>query len=254
MIALAALGSLAFILVGAVIGVRLLLLWRKTRELPELLMGLSLTLFAMVVQPAIVSSNVIGHHFGNNARLAALAFAFGGVTTMLVCLYRFTFIVFRPESKLARVWVWFAGCVMVGTSIALVWSISQSTPGAGHSILTQICVFCFSTNFLIAMLWIAIESLRYRSLLLRRLALGLTDPVLVNRFGLWGSGCGIAGLSPIGTMICAAMNIDIATHPVPLLNTAITGTWIAFTWYLSLLPPQSYLDWVRARAARTKAG
>jgi len=46
-----------------------------------------------------------------------------------------------------------------------------------------------------AMLWGAWESLRYFSLLRRRAALGLADPVVMQRFLLWGIALGAGGIS-----------------------------------------------------------
>lgn len=253
MIVFAALGSLTFILVGAVIGTRLLLLSRRTRQLPEFLIGLGLFLFAVVVQPAIVVSRPIGEHFGNNARLVVLAIAFVSITIVITTLYHFTYVVFRPHSKLARSAVWVAGFVMAATSVSLLSSLSMSKPGDSYSLATRLSILSYSTNFLISMFWIAIESLRYRKLLLRRYALGLADPVMINRFGLWGLGCAVAGLSAVGSMLCVAAGLNIASHPIPLLNTAFAGTLIGATWYLSLLAPEPYKRWVRARAARASA-
>ena len=105
---------------------------------------------------------------------------------------------------------------MVISSIVLFQSARVTPVGTGYSLATQLGIFSYSVNFLVAMGWIAIESLRYRSLLLRRLALGLADPVLINRFGLWGSGCAAASLSSIGTIVCVALKMNVATDPIPL--------------------------------------
>ena len=160
-------------------------------------------------------------------------------------------VVFRPNSNLAKWGVRTGTSAIAIASVILLWSLSRAEVGSRYSISTQISLVSLTTIFLIAMSWIAIESLYYRSLLLRRSALGLADPVLVNRFGLWGSGCAGASLSSIGTIACVAAGLNIASHPIPLLNTAIAGTWIAGAWYLSMLAPESYLRWVRERAARS---
>ena len=61
----------------------------------------------------------------------------------------------------------------------------------------------------VSSLWGAAESLRYFSMMRRRAKLGLADPLVTNRFLLWGLGIGAAmvGLRPIAELM--TMNFAI---------------------------------------------
>jgi hypothetical protein len=117
-----------------------------------------------------------------------------------------------------------------------------AAPGAA-SLAGNVCL-------LAALAWAAAESLRHAALLKRRVALGLADPVVVNRVRLWG----VAML--ISTLMCAA---GTATQwaGVPILNTEGGGAALAglglvsgSALYLAFFPPPAYRRFVARRFAR----
>jgi hypothetical protein len=208
----ALLGTAAFMVVGTLVGARVLSLALRTRKLPELYVGGSLFLFAAVGQPLVVASRPLGAAFGYGVRAAAVTLAVTAIVASIAGMVVFTRTVFRADSSAARWGVW---------GLASLASLSG----------------------------LAVVCLRYHRLLRRRLALGLSDRVVVNRFLLWGSGCGTACLSALAMIACVAAGLDIAVHPVPLLTTAASGTLIAICWYLTFLPPVGYLRWITGDAA-----
>jgi hypothetical protein len=95
-----------------------------------------------------------------------------------------------------------------------------------------------------------LESLRYYALMRRRRALGLADPVVTNRFLVWGAG------EAASTLVVLALFVATMTQPGisaadPFVSWCVTlaGLLNAFVWWLTFTPPKTYLRWVRAGAA-----
>jgi hypothetical protein len=100
-----------------------------------------------------------------------------------------------------------------------------------------------------AFLWCALEALVYRRQLVRRLEFGLADPVVVNRFLVWGAGS--AGTVILVAMIAGMMFRDpMMGANLPLKLAIVTGLGLmnAVTWGLTFAPPEWYLAFVRRRA------
>lgn len=244
---IAMLGTAAFVLVGAVVGARMLLLARRTRKLPELYVGGALFLYAGIGQPLVVASRPLGEAFGFETRVCAIALALVAIVAAMVGLYLFTWTVYRRDSKAARLGVWLAGCAAILSGVTVVRAIPETAGVVTDDM--RLGIGSLSLVFLVGMAWAAWESLRYYAMLRKRLALGLTEPIVVNRFLLWGSGCGATTLSSLSMIVCAAAGMDVAAHPVPLLVTAVGGIIIASCWYLTFLPPEGYRRWVGGNVA-----
>ncbi|MDX1649335.1 MAG: hypothetical protein R3263_05735, partial [Myxococcota bacterium] len=97
---LAGVATLAFIVVGGVVGARLLLLARRTRQLPELAVGLSLFLLSAVSYPASLAVIAGGVPLGPSRALILLAGVASSVAWAAV--FVFTWRSFRPGSPAAR--------------------------------------------------------------------------------------------------------------------------------------------------------
>lgn len=251
MLLVAMLATTAFVLVGATVGARMLLLAARTRQLPELYLGGSLFLYAGVGQPFVVASRPLGAAFGFEVRLLAVALGLAAIISSMLALYLFTWHVFRSDSKWAEPFVWLAACaaILAGT---VVLSTIPSTPG----LVTQgmkLGIGCLSLVFALGMGWTAWESFRYHGMMRRRLALGLADPIVVNRFLLWGCGCAVTGLTALAMIGCVSAGFNVATHPAPLMLTSVAGIFIGGCWYLTFLPPAGYLHWVGGADAAQQA-
>ena len=105
----------------------------------------------------------------------------------------------------------------------------------------------------LSFLWTALESLTYHRMLRRRLALGLADPVVVNRFLLWA----LSGLALVA--LCGGIGASILAGYAPLRDgpplLCIGGASVvaSVTWYLAFLPPAGYVRFLRRRVG-TEAG
>jgi hypothetical protein len=175
-------------LVGVVVGIRLLLLARRTRCFPELSIGLGLALIAVVGLP-------------------------------LAVLGRIPVLLRTPLGDLLF--------------------------GAG------LCLACVGIVLTVsgAFTWAGLESFAYYRRVRRRLALGLSDPVVVNRFLLWAVTGFAIGL--LATVIAVLLLQGRAILVDPIALSVISGASVfgGTAWLLTFLPPAFYLDFVRARAS-----
>jgi hypothetical protein len=92
--------------------------------------------------------------------------------------------------------------------------------------------------------WNAIESFRYYGLMRRRTSLGLADPIVTNRFLLWGTGSVFAALAVWTASIPFAFMSDaprlLAILPTIQTVTAILGVISVSCSLLAFLPPTWY--------------
>jgi len=239
----------AFVLVVGTVGWRLLGLWRRTRQAPELQLGLGLVSMSCVAIPLAGLGRLPGI---DRTLFGKLCFAsgMGSVAVAAVLLIAFTQSVFRPDASWAR--GLFAG-VSIAVASAVAWmswanftgeTLSEIVPRMRPGTLTLMgsLLACFA--------WAACESFLHYAKLKRRLALGLADPVLVDRFFLWGMSSGANTLMIVLLFYCVRTGMVIMREPVALSVMAIFGSVMSAAWYLTFLAPESYLEFVRRRAAR----
>jgi hypothetical protein len=240
---IAAIGGLSFILASFVTGARLLLVARRTRQLPELTLGLGLFLMGGLGYPLTLLGE-FGTFLPDDARAGFIAGNQLSSVIGLPLLVYFTARVFRPESAAARTLVWLIGLTFVGMygfraatyGFAPVALGGEKVPTV-HSILTLVCLG-----------WAGLESLFYHLQLRKRVRLGLADPILANRMLLWAVG-----------MLCAMMLTGISTlfstlgiafdQTTPgILTIGIMGTTSAASVWFAFFPPAAYVKWIRARS------
>jgi hypothetical protein len=228
---------------AVVVGLRLLSLWRKTRQLPELCIGLGIVLISAVGMPLSVLGrlpNTVGTRFGNVVFAMGLSLACGGIAL----LFAFTWRVFRSDAGWARLAMLVASLAMVVLDLGLIRAASQGSTLSEVIPRTRPWAVGIVSMVVLAFAWGGFEALRYFHLLRRRQALGLADPVVTNRFLLWAVAdwtavvlCGsVAGFLLAGK----AVLVD----PLALCVIALTGTVMSATWYLTFFPPAAYLRYV----------
>jgi hypothetical protein len=220
------------------LGVRMLWLGVRGRTLPETWIGLffvatgagaELALHAIdgSVDPALSTSLMLA-----GAPMLTLATVSG---------YAFTYTVFRRGDSFAL------AIVVAGTLLALwgTWHQLRGPNGAPD-------LEALSDEFLLGraacFAWGAYEAVRAYRMARRRLALGLADPVVTNRFLLFGIWFGVMGVMPITLALSrlygGAEALQIATDVGP----KIVGVIMIAALVLTFFPPRSYLDWVAASA------
>jgi hypothetical protein len=233
------------VVVWFVTGIRLLVLSRRTRGTPELMLGGALLLQAGIGYPLSVTAPYAGD-------LAPLVWLVSGGCNNggMVLLFAFTARVFHDQTR----WAW----ILVGAFAAL--SVIQ----AGGNVLGQIggdaasraeSLQVWGAGSLslsgIAWGWTGLEALRFHSLLRKRVAIGLADPVVANRMLLWGA----MGAIALSCVIVDAVLLYTAgelgrTILLPLV-TAIAGLLVSVCMILAFWPPAAYLARIRGSAARS---
>jgi hypothetical protein len=235
-------GFAAFFFVSLAVGVRLLLLWRRTRELPELLIGIGVlgigpVGFGCSVVSALIAERAPGLSTAMVA-LALLAVAVGATAKFV-----FNWRVYHPESAMVRAVVGFAAfcfaaCFLYEGLLHRFSTLSQ--PGLSYYLRMTAQVGC--------LLWGSAEALRYWVLMRRRLRLGIADPVVANRFLLWGIGAGAAGVgSLLGILVQLATGLTALEIPAVMASNSAFGFTAAVTMSLAFLPPAAYTRWIRSR-------
>jgi hypothetical protein len=235
--------------VATLVGLRLLARARAGGLLPERLIGLGIVLMAVLGVPLCAAGRLPGLAAtppGHALFAAGVSLSAAGTA----CLYAFTHRVFRPGS------VWAASLTAVACSALITTTLGlavTSTQGATLAeILPHTRPWAVALVGLLggAFAWTALESLLSYGPARRRLALGLADAVVVNRLLLW------ALSSASLTALCAAIAAfllqgrAVLVDPLPTAVISLVGSAGACAWYLTFLPPSSYLRFVRARAAQ----
>ncbi len=236
-----ALAKLSFVgtsVLMLVLGLRLLSVWRRTRQIPELAIGVAYVLgigglFLLVAADALILAGKDALGVFLCGHCAAQLSQAG----LIVGVWR----IFRPKQALGAVLAT-AGIGLCMASIAVAvfrGEAERYTEINAHQVLTTLLgVFSYG--------WIAVESLRYSAQLRRRRALGLADTLYLWRFRCWGvGGVTAATLGPLASSSVAICHSGVAnvtwlfvTMQVLMIVTSTT-TWFAF------FPPAFY----RRRAA-----
>jgi hypothetical protein len=250
-------GFLAFFVASLVVGVRLILLWTRTRELPELLIGIGV----LGIGPVGFGSQRVAQVLLMNARASDPEAAIpssvialmliGGASAVIgvVCKLFFNTRVYHADSQIMARLMW-AGAVGIIGLLAYRIVIGDLVPSSSPSALANIQSFAQ----IFVLVWGSLEALVYWRRMQRRTALGLADPAVTNRFLLWGIGAGAAGVgSLIGTV--AALTLGQANTEVGwvVVSSSLHGLVAAIALSLAFIPPPSYLRWVRRNVGAESA-
>ena len=230
--AFAGLSLLAIGIVTLTVGVRLLLVWRRTRQLPELAFGIGFVSGSLGSALAQIGQRLLWKDAGAVATaLNAACFTLQVVGTifLFVVIWR----VFRPNRLWAQNLCWTAA-VVLGVSLGL--RLESGELAEARIETSGMLVFFASRLFLFA--WSSFESFRYHAMLKRRLALGLADPLAAQQIFFWG----LAGVATWGVMAVITGTIFVLhRHPVeygPSMG-AITALCLVLsvTMWWAFFPP-----------------
>jgi hypothetical protein len=235
---------LIFFGMAVVVGVRLMLLFWKTRQLPELCIGLGIVLIAAVGLPLSALGrlpSMLGTPFGKAVFALGLSLACAGIAL----LFAFNWRVFRAGAGWARNTMLVVSLTMVTLDLGLIHAASQGSTLSEVVHRTRPWATGIVAMVVLAFAWGGFEALRYYRLLRRRRALGLADPVVTNRFLLWA----VADWAAV--VLCASVagfllvGRAVLVDPVALYTIALCGSVMSVTWYLTFFPPTAYLRLLR---------
>jgi hypothetical protein len=252
-IALVAVAMLLFVVSCSAVGVRLLWLAKTGGGRPALLCGNGFCLIAMLGFPLGVVS---GMGVARAGEVVLPLAAVGLLANMLgiSCFYLFTVSVFRPSALWAHT---LAGAAIAGMAMACVANVAnlalaQSTASSFEvtwgwtGVFNGICMLCFG--------WMGLEGMAEWWKSRRRLALGLSDPVVSNRLLMWG----VFGLST--TLLCMVLLAVLlsrqptSTSVVAQLAQAFFGLVSSGAATLAFFPPPAWLVRLRAKLAERAGG
>jgi hypothetical protein len=234
-------------LVGTLVGLRLLSIAARSRKLPELAIGAGLFAYAALGQLGILAQQAIGEDASLGLRMGIVLLRVLGFCLTLLGLSLFTWQVFGAKSWWRRALaagVAVATLVSAGLSIWASWlQLSASVP------LNLYARIGMTPHFVLTFGWVSLESLRYHVLMRKRQALGLAEPVVTNRFLVWGAGEGVSSLVVLALFMAIITRGELAIGD-PLVSVFVTlaGLVNALVWWLSFTPPTAYLRWVRGSA------
>lgn len=243
--------TLLFVAVSAAVSLRLLLLALRTRGKPELLLGLGILGTAVLGYGVLIASALVrglekplATTFAERALQAAGQLLHDAGVSMVVL---FVLTVFRPGERLAKALAAMLLTALWGGALGSELENGFRNPGIGNGFwwLRYAVIWTYP-------LWTAVESYRYYTMMRRRVALGLADPVVANRFWLWGTGA-------LGTALAtwtASSSLFLASDPALLqawappiqLATATVGVATVALYSLTFFPPVAYRRWVAGAA------
>ncbi len=241
-------GFIAFFVVALVVGVRVLLLARRTRELPELLMGIGV----LGIGPVGFGLMVFARQFETTrpaVYTAMLAVALFAVSCGAFAKFVFNWRVYHPDSQVARAIALLAGIGLFGSLVyaGLYHGFQAPDPLEPSSLFrSSLQIGC--------LLWGATESFAYWTKMRLRVRLGLADPVVSNRFLMWAIGAFAAGwgtaVGLVGQLVSGATTTDGGWV---MVSSSLHGLVAAIAIALAFIPPAFYVRYIRSRAERNAA-
>jgi hypothetical protein len=237
-------GFASFIAASFVVGVRLLVLARRTRKLPELAVGANLVLAGAVGYSLLLAAESF-HLFP--APLDGLA-SFAGVLGISIgsaCIALFSRQVFRPTSRAAQLAL---ACVVAWLALGIwgSWTLHVSRVSSGVG--GWFGHWGPNLGILAAYGWSTFEPLRYHALMRRRVLIGIADPLVANRFLLWSLGtlsvCAVTLIHLVAQLLGHyELPPSLVSVVSPLVLIAAVAEWLAF------FPPAAYRRRFRWRTA-----
>jgi len=226
------------LLVSMVVGVRLLLLARRTRMIPELVMGVS-SLGVGVGSALVVQGSAL---LEAQAQYASAVFIAGVTGTSLGALFLGLGVwkIFRAREQWALWPVVASAVVLAGSLISLVFNDAP-----GRSPAEQPAYFAGFAIRLAMYVWLAVESIAYGRVLQRRVRIGLADPLMASRFFCWGASGTTAFGGYLVYFACAWQGI--APPPLVSVGLGLIGLVTAGAMWLAFFPPAFYAGWIGCR-------
>jgi len=234
----------AFLLANLVVGSRLLWQARRSRELPELCIGLAFLLAGCLGYVL----NFLSFHLAAALGCWAIPLAALGQANLnfgTAALWIFTWRVFRPAQSWARILV---AAALAATLISYV-GLGVATGFTARAYQAGWFWLGFCVRWL-SFLWTSAESLLYHRRMKRRLALGLAEPLVTNRLLLWGLASAAIALSFAVNLVNLLVG-GAPFGPVPTLFMSGFGLTTAVLIWLAFFPPARYRE--RIQRSRVEA-
>lgn len=232
-------GFVAFFFVALWVGIRLLAQWGRTRQLPELLMGLGVLGigpigFGLIMFAAAAgASDPSAPSFA--AGLSALAVA-GGASAKAIFNWR----IYHPRSNAVAV----VSIAAIGLLAVAVLGDAMTTGFAPAAWMQPGWMLVRQVLQISILLWGAGEAFGWWVRMRRRARLGMGDPLVASRFLLWSIGAGAAGGgSALGMVVGLVTGRGMDQLPELTLALSLLGMVSAISLWLAFATPA----WWKAR-------
>ena len=233
--------------VSLVVGLRLLLLARRTRQLPEFLIGLAF-LTGGVLGRGPLTAGMVATSLPETLRVALFM---GGRFMMVICSVCIALValrVFQRDQAWARGLFLLIFALLAIHSAIHVFVYRPGMPlnegfGAWIGIVAKTGAFA----------WASWEARRYSRMLKRRASVGLAEPVVANRIELWGIAAGLIAFLFLLTPLADRLAGIAPQSPELLMLQSLIGLVVAVCIALAFFPPRAYLRWIGSRAARQES-
>ena len=237
---LALFGIGCFFVVGLLVGVRLLALWCRTRQLPELLAAVAMLGIGPLGTCVLGTGYLLFHDTSLMPLFHAAGLAIQGVGFSAIACFAWR--VFRPNDR------WAVALAAIISLVLLVDGFGMfvvPTPAGEFALRNHVSM----SLKILAIGWGAFESLLYWRVSNRRAAIGFADPLVSASFLMWGIGLasGTLGLAVVYATI-AWIGPGAVLSPPSQLFISCFGVVAAAAFYLGFLPPRAYRRRFGARA------
>jgi hypothetical protein len=239
--------TIAYVSVGIAVGVRLMRLALRSGGFAERMLGIACLTGPGLVAPCLVVVNALPE-----PEWAVRASAFVGqlgYATFCTVMVLFTWQCFRPEEAWAR-WLSRASIatVLLGASLGVARALGLAE-AVDLKDMNHLGYRLIGFASLAVHTWTGLEAFAYYGRMRKRSRLGLADPVVMNRFLLWGL-VGAAAMVASGAPLVVGLLGGDTYNDVPSRLAGAAATILgAVCLQLAFLPPRSYVAWLRARAA-----
>jgi hypothetical protein len=235
-----------YTIVSAIVGVRLILRSLESHGVPELLAGLSYVSAPALGYPMCNAAPMIA-----NRAISVPVYVAGEILLVsgCCCFFFFTVKVFRPGAQWA---IWSAAlgsAVLIWSGVGITRAFLSSANPQEVAGLAKTPLAAMVLMLMLSYVWTALEGMRYYRMMRKRMALGLAEAVVTNRFLLWGFS-GLTSLAWISvSAFFLAIGANIGTDPVPVTVTSAGGIVNTVFLVLIFMPPAPYTRWIE-RSAR----
>lgn len=233
------------IVADAVVGTQLLRLFLRTRRLPELLLGSAFLLLGAVGYPLSIAARRLAAESASAEALLGAALSVQNLACAAVWL--FTWLCFRRASRVAGLWAGVGIAALGAHVLAELLGLDARGWDGG---------WAYGIGFAGragAFAWATLESALCYRRLRRQRALGIADPVVVDRMLLWTLANAAPSVAFAVFLGGRLASVDVATAPIVLAPTSVLGVIAGVCIWLAFVPPRAYLARVTARGAAERS-
>jgi hypothetical protein len=238
-------GVIIFIVCSLLVGVRLLLVYQRLRQPPELFLALAYLLAGTLGWGGLLAG-ALRTPPGQPLAEAYQAWSVVVGDAGTLCFYLFVWYVFRRQSVLAKAFVGLAALAFAVSLTKDTW-LAGVTFGPPPGTLTTVCG---SIGRAAVFPWMVFEAFAQYFAFRRRARIGLGNPLVANRLLLWAlSGLAMFAISAIATALYWTAT-DVA-DAVAKQNQAggaygLFAALSSLALWLAFFPPKAYVRWVES--------